>query len=81
MIIKFEFDTENTEHNREYKLCSKAEDMALALWDITNIRKELEKTFESRTENFDVFDGINAFSEEIINILNNYSINIDELIN
>ena len=61
----------------------KSMDMASALFDITrNLRKKIQNRYEDidNTHN-DVFDGIDAVFDEIYNILEDNSIDIDELIN
>ena len=61
----------------------KSLDMASALFDITrNLRKKIQNRYEDidNTHN-DVFDGIDAVFDEIYNILEDNSIDIDELIN
>jgi hypothetical protein len=76
------FNLENIEDEQDFKRYVKSKDLALALWDILNVRKSLERKFESSSIiNVDVFDGINDFAKEISEILDNYNINIDELIN
>ncbi len=76
------FNLENIEDEQDFKRYVKSKDLALALWDILNVRKSLERKFESSSIiNVDVFDGVNDFAKEISEILDNYSINIDDLIN
>lgn len=61
----------------------KSLDMASALFDITrNLKKKIEHRYEDIDNiNNDVFDGIDAVFGEIFNILEDNSIDIDELIN
>lgn len=61
----------------------KSLDMASALFDITrNLKKKIEHRYEDIDNiNNDVFDGIDAVFDEIFNILEDNSIDIDELIN
>lgn len=76
------FNLKDIEEEQDFKRYVKSKDMALAIWDILNVRKDLERKFESKsTINVDVFDGINDFAKEISDILDNYSLDIDELIN
>jgi hypothetical protein len=76
------FNLENIEDEQDFKRYVKSKDLALALWDILNVRKSLERKFESSSIiNVDVFDGINDFAKEISEILDNYNIDIDDLIN
>jgi hypothetical protein len=76
------FNLENIEDEQDFKRYVKSKDLALALWDILNVRKSLERKFESSSIiNVDVFDGINDFAKEISDILDNYNIDIDDLIN
>jgi len=41
------FNLENIEDEQDFKRYVKSKDLALALWDILNIRKSLERKFES----------------------------------
>jgi hypothetical protein len=76
------FNLENIEDELDFKRYVKSKELALALWDILNVRKSLERKFESKSIiNVDVFDGIDDFAKEISEILDNYNIDIDELIN
>jgi len=76
------FNLKDIEEEMDFKRYVKSKDMALAIWDILNIRKDLERKFESQSIiNVDSFDAIDDFAKEISDILDNYSLNIDELIN
>lgn len=76
------FNLKDIEEEQDFKRYVKSKDMALAIWDILHVRKSLERKFESQSIiNVDVFDGVNDFAKEISDILDNYSLNIDELIN
>lgn len=56
-------------------------EMALALFDILQLRKAMERRFESiDNTNNDVFDGIDAYAKRISEILDQHNINIDKLI-
>lgn len=78
-ILKF--DLNDAEDIRSFKRCVKSLDLALAIWDIVQLRKTLERRYESLDDaNKDVFDGINAFSSEISVILDNHGIILDEII-
>lgn len=68
MKANLEFDLENLEDRQSHFRCVKSLDMALALFQIqVNLRKKCENS------NVDVY-------EEISNILEEYNINIDELV-
>jgi hypothetical protein len=55
--------------------------MAMALWDIIQLRKKMENRFEAQDNtNNDVFDGIDAMAEGIGDILDRYHIVVDELL-
>lgn len=80
MKTKIIFNSET--EGDDYKLiqCLKASDMVSALWEITKLKKKLEARFENvdNTHN-DVFDGLDSYSEAIYNILEEYDINVDNL--
>jgi hypothetical protein len=76
-ILEFNLPEEQMEFNR----ANQSLDMACALFDILQLRKSLERIFEnSDNTNNDVFDGIDAYANRINEILDNYNININKLI-
>jgi hypothetical protein len=69
------------EEQIEFNRANQSLNMACALFDILQLRKSLEHIFEnSHNTNNDVFDGIDAYAKRISDILENYNINIDKLI-
>ena len=79
-ILKY--DISNPEDNQDFKRAVKSFDMAMALWDIIQLRKKMENRFEAQDNtNNDVFDGIDAMAEGIGDILDQYGIIVDELLN
>ena len=75
------FNLRDLDEEQDFKRYVKSKDMAMAIFDILNVRKDLERRFESQSLiNVDVFDGIDDFASEIGKILDKYNINIDELI-
>ena len=79
-ILKY--DISDPEDSQDFKRAVKSFDMAMALWDIIQLRKKMENRFEIQDNtNNDVFDGIDAMAEGIGNILDQHGIIIDELLN
>jgi hypothetical protein len=75
--LEFNLPEEQTEFNR----ANQSLDMACALFDILQLRKTLERRFESiDNTNNDVFDGIDAMAKGISDALYAHNINIDKLI-
>jgi hypothetical protein len=75
--LEFNLPEEQMEFNR----ANQSLDMACALFDILQLRKTLERRFESiDNTNNDVFDGIDAMAKGISDILDEHNINIDRLI-
>ena len=69
------------EEQIEFNRASQSLDMACALFDILQLRKAMERRFESiDNTNNDVFDGIDAMAKGISDILEEHNINIDKLI-
>jgi len=69
------------EEQMEFNRANQALDMACALFDILQLRKAMERRFESiDNTNNDVFDGIDAMAKGISDILEEHNINIDKLI-
>jgi hypothetical protein len=78
-ILKY--DISDPEDSQDFKRAVKSFDMAMALWDIIQLRKKMENRFEVQDNtNNDVFDGIDAMAEGIGHILDKHGIIVDELI-
>ena len=79
-ILKFNLPEDNV----EYKVATKANDMAQALWTIThNLKKQCIREVEANNESVEcqyVIDGIDLVFEKIYEILEEYNINTDSLI-
>jgi len=79
-ILKY--DISDPEDSQDFKRAVKSFDMAMALWDIIQLKKKMENRFEVQDNtNNDVFDGIDAMAEGIGDILDQHGIIIDELLN
>ena len=69
------------EEQMEFNRANQALDMSCALFDILQLRKAMERRFESiDNTNNNVFDGIDAMAKGISEILEEHNINIDKLI-
>ena len=78
-ILKY--DISDPDENVDFKRAVKSFDMAMALWDIVQLRNKIENRFEAQDNtNNDVFDGIDAMAEGIGDILDRYHIVVDELL-
>ena len=78
-ILKY--DISDPDENMDFKRAVKSFDMAMALWDIVQLRNKIENRFEAQyNTNNDVFDGIDAMAEGIGDILDRYHIVVDELL-
>lgn len=78
-ILKY--DISDPDENVDFKRAVKSFDMAMALWDIIQLRNKIENRFEAQDNtNNDVFDGIDAMAEGIGDILDRYHIVVDELL-
>jgi len=79
-ILKY--DISDPEDSQDFKRAVKSFDMAMALWDIIQLKKKMESRFEVQDNtNNDVFDGIDAMAEGIGDILDQHGIIVDELVN
>jgi hypothetical protein len=75
------YNISDPDDNQDFKRAVKSLDMAMALWDILQLKKKLEYRFEDQNNtNNDVFDGLEAMAEGIGNILDQHGIIIDELL-
>lgn len=78
-ILKY--DISDPDENVDFKRAVKSFDMAMALWDIVQLRNKIENRFEAQDNtNNGVFDGIDAMAEGIGDILDRYHIVVDELL-
>ena len=69
------------EDNLEYKVISKANDMAQFIFQLVhNSRKEIERSVPDTITGGTEYEGIERTFEKIYELLNEYDINIDELI-
>jgi hypothetical protein len=81
MKAKLTFDLDNPDDVTKHLRAVKSLDLAIAIFDIIQLKKKLERRFENQDNtNNDVFDGIEEYSREIGNILEEHSIDIDELL-
>ena len=75
--LEFNLPEEQMEFNR----ANQSLDMACDLFDILQLRKKLERKFETISfKTADIFDGIQFMAEGIADILEEHNINIDRLI-
>ena len=81
MKTKIKFDNDIPEDVAKLKRCLIADNLVQALWEINRLKKRLEHSFENiDNTNNDVFDGIEASFSGIQEILDNWNINVDELV-
>jgi hypothetical protein len=77
-ILKFNLP----EDNLEYLQAIKANDMAVALWQIThNLKKQCMREAETNNESVEsqyVIDGVDLVFEQIYKILDDYDIDTDK---
>ena len=79
-ILKF--DLNDFDDRIAHLRAVKSLDLSMAIWDILQLRKTMERRFENaENANNDVFDGIDAMSDGISEILDEHGIKIDDLIN
>lgn len=80
MKAKLTFDLDNLDDVVAHNRCVKSLDMASVLFQIAaNLRKQCEHTCENMT-NSDQFDGVELVFSEIDKLLEEYNIDIDDLI-
>jgi hypothetical protein len=77
-ILKFNLPEEQIEFNR----ANQSLDMACALFDILQLRKNLERHYDAfNDENLpDAYDGLHRMANGITEILDEHNINVDKLI-
>jgi hypothetical protein len=75
------FNLDNPDDVTQHLRAIKSLDLAIAIFDILQLRKKLERRFENQDNaNNDVFDGIQEYSDEVCKILEERNINIEELL-
>jgi len=76
-ILEFNLPDDQAEFNR----ANQSLQMALALFEILQLREDMEKTYwDADVSDTSVFDGIEAMADGIAEILEEHNINIDKLI-
>ena len=76
-ILEFNLPDDQMEFNR----ANQSLDMACALFDILQLRKSIERKFESMEDKtLTAYDGIYSMARGIAEILEEHNINIDKLI-
>lgn len=75
-ILEFNLPDDQMEFNR----ANQSLDMACALFDILQLRKAMERKYWDDDTVTDVYTGIEAMAKGIAEILDNYNINVDKLI-
>ena len=79
-ILKF--DLNDFDDRMAHLRAVKSLELSMAIWDILQLRKTMERRFENtENTNNDVFDGIDAICDGILEILDDHGIKIDDLIN
>lgn len=79
-ILKY--DLNDPDDRMAHMRAVKSYDMACALFVITrNLKRTLEHRFESQPQKRDEFDGLDEAFREIQGYMDEFNINVDELIN
>lgn len=79
---KITFDMSDPDDRKAYLRCFKSLDMALILWKFSRqTKKEIEQEFENNTmANEDAYSGAQQVFNRFNELLDEYSINIEELV-
>lgn len=81
MKTKLIFDNDDADDALQLKRCLASNHLVTALWEISRLKKKLDQKFENTdNSNNDVFDGIEESFSEIQKILDNWNINVEELV-
>lgn len=79
MRATLEFDLDNPDDKIAHLRCVKATDMALALWEITRMRKDVMYELEGK-EGLADWEVANLVLEKMFDKIREQGINIDELL-
>ena len=74
MKITLEFDTESESEFNLHKTYVKAEDMSMALWDITQALRRVRK-YESEGFSEETYNQVEKLENEVWEIINEYGLN------
>ena len=81
MKAQLQFDLADPNDVISHKRCVKALDMACILFEIQhNLKKKLTHKFESQPTRYTVFDGVDETFELINNLFEEYTLNLEEII-
>jgi hypothetical protein len=81
MKAKLIFDLNDPDQKMEHLRCVKSLDMALALWEIsTNAKKQCYRIAEGKEMQGESVDYINLVFEKIYEIMEEHSIDVDDLV-
>jgi hypothetical protein len=77
-----EYDLNDIDDIHANKRAMKSLDMALALWDITNIRKGLQNEieFDSKKQKLSKYEVVDLVCDRIHTILMEHNIDLDDLL-
>ena len=78
---KLEYDLNDVDDKYAHKRAVKSLDMALALWDISNLRKKLKFHLEhdSDKQSFDKYEAVDFACDKIFEIFYDHKIDLDDL--
>lgn len=81
MKATLEYNLNDPDDRMAHMRAVKSYDMACALFEITrNLKRTLEHRFESQPQKRDEFDGLDEVFREIQGYMEEFNINVDELI-
>jgi hypothetical protein len=81
MKAKLIFDLSDPDQKMEHLRCVKSLDMALALWQISvNAKKQCYRIAEGKEMKGESVDHINLVFEKIYEIMEEHSIDVDDLV-
>jgi hypothetical protein len=79
MKAVLKYNIEDPDQRQDFLRAVKSLDMAMAIWDILQLRKKMERCFDDDEGN--AYDGIAIMANGIAEILEDHDISIDKLIN
>ncbi len=78
---KLEYDLNDIDDQYAHKRAVKSLNMALALWDISNLRKRLKSQleFDADKQSFDKYEAVDFTCDKIFEIFYEHKIDLDDL--
>jgi hypothetical protein len=83
MKATIEFNLSDPEEAMEHYRCIKATDLAIVLWELSSSKKSVERMIDAALEddkNIDAYDGADLVYDKLYELLEQYGVFLDKII-